>query len=75
MAVPNNVAPLKNSTLLIDPSASFAVAVIVIFAAVVKVLLAAGEVILTVGVTLATESFLQEVIPVNINAIASNLIV
>ncbi len=60
---------------MIDPSASLAVAVIVIFAGVVKVVLAAGAVILTVGVTFATGSFLQEVIPVIINAIASNLIV
>jgi hypothetical protein len=52
--VPNNVAPLKKSTLLTDPSASNAFAIIVIFAGVVKVLLSAGMVILTVGATFAT---------------------
>ena len=53
VAVPNSVVPLKNSTLVIVPSLSEAIAETVMFAGAVEVPLFAGAVRLTDGGTLA----------------------
>ena len=52
MTVPNRVVPLKNSTLLMVPSASLALAVRVTDAGAVKEVVASGEVRLTEGAVL-----------------------
>ena len=53
VSVPNSVLPLNNSTLLMVPSLSVAVASMAIFAGAVKVAPLAGLVMLTVGDRLA----------------------
>ncbi len=72
VAVPSRVAPLKNSTLLIDPPDSEAEAVIGIDAGAVNVAPLAGLVIDTVGVP--PPPLPLQVLPLRVNTVGAVLV-